>query len=169
MPRRKEEDPTKLLERKRRQREKVRLRMQKHRAKAKGLVTAMLSHALTTVCDRPNMPTCEAQSLAERTAQAILKNTLQRHGVTQDRIVRVVSEGLDSMRTKEIGGVVSSQPDTQYRLRASDVALKLLERAGEVPGLRHAEPVGTIRVNVLMMGDDNTEQIKTITAEKTDK
>lgn len=166
MPPKRETDPTILEQRRRQQREKGRLRMEKHRAKAKGLVTTMLSHALTTVCDRPNMPTGEAQALAERTAQAILKNTLQRHGVTQDRIVRVVSEGLDSMRVREIDGKVSSQPDTQHRLRASDTALKLLERAGEMPSLKHSEPATAINVRILVYREDGTPEMRTIDSEK---
>jgi hypothetical protein len=169
MPPKKCVDPDVLGARKKHRREMGRIRMRKHRAKGKELVTEMLGTALKTVCSSTDTPTGESQSLASRTAQAILKTTLLRHGVTQDRIVRVVSEGLESIRVTGKGHDISSQPDMQHRLRASDTALKLLERAGEVPGARHSEPLGTIRVNVLVLSDQPTQKIKTISAEKKDE
>jgi hypothetical protein len=159
VPPKRETDPAILEQRKRRQRERTARRMRVHRAKAKNIVTTLLGNALATVTDRPNMPTSGLQALASRTAQAVLKNTLLRHGVTQDRVVRTVSEGLDSMRQVKRGDEISSLPDTQHRLRASDTALKLLERAGEVPGLRHSEPAAHIHVNIVQFGGDSQRTI----------
>jgi hypothetical protein len=163
MPPKPETDPVILEQRRKRKQEGVKLRMRKHRAKAKTLVTTLLGSALATVTGKPASPKGAAQGLASRTAQAILKTTLQRHGVTQDRVVRVVSEGLDSMRQIKVGDEISSLPDTQHRLRASDTALKLLERAGEVPGSRYSDSAAHITVNVLVMEDDGSEQIRAIT------
>ena len=168
MPPKRETDPVILEDRKRRQRVQTARRMRVHRAKAKNIVTTLLGNALATVTDRPNMSTSGPQALASKTAQAVLKNTLLRHGVTQDRVVRTVSEGLDSMRQVKGTDGISSLPDTQHRLRASDTALKLLERAGEVPGSRHSESAAHITVNVLVMEDDGSEHIRAITAETDD-
>src|ERR1019366_2693275 len=138
-----ETDPARLLERKRRQREKSNLRMRRWRAATKQITqqaTAILEHAAE---GRP-YPAPDHQDsvhgLAMRSATALLKLSLERNGVTPDRIVRVVAEGLGSMRVEKAGNQISSLPDMQHRLRASDVALKLLERAGFIPGARQSEP-----------------------------
>jgi hypothetical protein len=145
------------------------IRMRKYRAKGRKLVTDLLGSALASVTDGAIVPRSEPQSLATRTAQAVLRTTLLRHGVTQDRVVRVISEGLDSMRLVVKGDDISSQVDMQHRLRASDSAIKLLERAGELPGAKHSEPASHIVVNVMVLGEADGQQMRTIEAEEVDE
>lgn len=164
MPPKKCLDPEVLAAKRKHRREMGRIRMAKHRAKGKELVTEMLGTALATVCNGPDVITGEHQSLAERTAQAILKRTLRRHGVTQDKIVSVVAQALDAVKVKTIGEETTSLPDWQSRLRAGADGWKILEFAGEVPIDRGPSP-GRITVNVLVMADDNTERMRTVEAQ----
>jgi len=150
MPPRRQTDPVILAQRTANKRERCKVRVQRHRAKVKGEVSAMLSHALNTDCEPALVPLNEPYSIAARTAQAILKNNLRRYGVTQSKAIQRIAEGLDSTRVVEKGGKVTLLPDTQHRLRASDSALKLLERAGDLP-LPDPHPAGSITVNVLVM------------------
>src|SRR5258706_580448 len=121
MPPRKETSPVVLEQRKLRKREKHRLQMAKYRARAKETVAELLNTALATV-ENPQQPRSEAQGLAVRTAQAVLRGSLARHAITTDRIVRTISEGLDSTKLKEIDGLVTTRPAMQERLRACDHA-----------------------------------------------
>ena len=157
MPPKKQTDPEILAQRKRNKREKHRVRMAGYRAKAKDAVGELLDNALATV-GGPGGNSMEyvnqAQSKAARTAQAILKNSLARHGITVDRVVRVIAEGLAAMRHSEVAGKLVSRPDVAYRLRSADSSLKLLERSGDIGQIR-GEPQGEIRVQVLMMGPNH--------------
>ena len=152
-------DPEILAQRKRNKREKHRVRMAKYRARAKETVGELLDNALATVGGTGGNSDSmqyrsEAQSKAARTAQAILKSSLARHGITVDRVVRIIAEGLAAMRHSEVAGKLVSRPDIAYRLRSADSSLKLLERSGDI-GQIHGELPGVINVEVLVIGPNH--------------
>jgi hypothetical protein len=150
MPPKPETDPIVLEARKQRNRENSRLRSQRHRAKSKQLATTLLGHAFERVAGPSNTGTSieENQFLAQRTAQAILKGTLRRHGVTIERLVRAAAEALEAMKLTR-AGETASRPDFGNRLRAVDTFLRLLQAVGDVPDPK-SKPIQPVKVNIFM-------------------
>ena len=109
--------------------------------------------------------------MAGRTAQAILKRTLRRHGVTPDKIVQRIAEGLDAERIVRNGDKRASLPDTANRQRTITHALTLLERAGELPGAKVSGPATIIMTKILMLGEGATswDDPGALAIEKTDE
>jgi hypothetical protein len=154
MAKKKETDPQALERRKKLRATKHADYMRLWRERTKKVANAMTNLLESAVAHAQPGP----DNHIERGAVAALALTLAHHGITVNRIARTVSDGLDSTRDKKIGESVVSSPDMQHRLRASDVALKLLERAGVTPGARHAEPACAIKVNILVMGPKGETQ-----------
>ena len=150
MPPRRETNPAILEQRKLRKIEKARFPTRAYREKAKTLATEMLGQAFANVCDGPNIPTTDGQTLAVRTAQGILKSSLRRHGVTIERIVDTVSHAIDAVKFREVGDEVTQIPSWQERLRACDTGLRLMERSGDLPEESGPGP-SSIVVNVLVL------------------
>jgi hypothetical protein len=163
MPKPKETDPIVLEKRKKRKATNharyMRLWRQRGNQVAESM-TNLLEGAVSNMSAPP-------EGLLGRGAVAALALTLANHGITVDRVARVCSEGLESVRDKKIGDVVVSVADTQHRLRSGDLALKLLERAGITPSARRVHPVTPITVHILMMSEKG--EMKRINAERTDE
>lgn len=107
----------------------------------------------------------------QRSAVAALSLALQSHDITVSRMLQQISEGLSAEKVKAFLGERLSLPDVPTRLRAADLALKLLERTGEVPPDCREPGNSHITVNVLMIGEDdgdvhqNVRQLHTIDAQ----
>jgi hypothetical protein len=166
MPRKPETDPLILAERRRRAREKTRLRVRKHRVKQNSIAASLLDHALAI--PSPFIPPTETKGLAGRTADALLKRGLRKYRLTVDRSLERIDKAHDAVARKQIGDKETLQPLWQVQLRAVEDNLRLQERAGYLPGAKNA-PAGTITVNVLMMPDDGSKIMRTLTTEKTDE
>jgi hypothetical protein len=166
MPPKLETDPVILEQRRLRNREATRLRMQKHRSKGKELATTLLGQALERVggTSNPRMSIGEHQSLADRTAQALVKGTLRRHGVTLERLVKAAAEALEAVKFRRVGDEITSQPDFGNRLRAIETFLRLFQNIGEIPDSKHREPYVPISVKVLVVGE-NYEELRVSTTE----
>jgi hypothetical protein len=162
MPAKPETDPLILEQRMQRHRDKARLRSQKHRAKSKQLATTLLGQALERVAgsSNPGMSIEENQFLAQRTAQAILKGTLRRHGVTIERLVKAGAEALEAMKLTR-AGETALRPDWGNRLRAIETFLRLFQNIGEIPDSKHREPHVPISVKVLVVGE-NYEELRVL-------
>jgi hypothetical protein len=159
--------PEQEAARRQRKREATRLRMQRHRAKAKSAVTDLLSTALERVATGLPAPADAPQSLARRTAAAtataILKRTLQRHAVTVNRVVRVVSESLEAVKVKPLKGKTVSLTDHASRLRGAEQAVRFLQLVGEVPAERDTLPQ-SMHVRVIFHHPGGPDDIRVLDA-----
>lgn len=162
-----DESPEAQAGRRERKRERTRERVRRHRAKAKAAVTTLLGNALGRVTGNTYMPTVRPETVADKTAQSILSNTLASYGVTVDKVVRTVAEGLDATRFKVINGKEALQPDSPQRLRGADIAIRLMERSGAIPADRRPDSMAHITVNILQLTDLDEEPPPTITIEST--
>ena len=92
-------------------------------------------------------------------------------GVTPDKIVQRIAEGLDAERIVRNGDKRASLPDTANRQRTITHALTLLERAGELPGAKVSGPATIIMTKILMLGEGATswDDPGALAIEKTDE
>jgi hypothetical protein len=161
------EDPEVLIRRKIVKREQSRIRMRNHRARVKAAVGSLLNEALTTTTSSnaaPNgayTPTGDARSLAEKTARGILKNLLRQEGVTLQRVVRVISEGLSSVRITKGPGRIAQLPDHTTRLKSANASIEMLQLAGELMTQEKSAIQPPINFNVLMMPEKRIRTIET--------
>jgi hypothetical protein len=162
MPRAAETDPAKLAQRLERRRSFARERNRRHRSKVKERTEAMLNQALATFTGEPADPDSlnspKVSPAAERTARAVLRRVLSRRGVTLDNVVSKVAEALSSQKVRLLGGKEVSLVDTGNRLRASDIALKLLERVGTIPSVKEAQVPQAISVSITLLNQGDTIQ-----------
>jgi hypothetical protein len=162
MPRAKEADPAILAQRVERRRAFARERNRRHRLKVKERTEAMLNQALATftgeAADPDSLDSPKVSPAAERTARAVLRRVLSRRGVTLDNVVSKVAEALSSQKVRLLGGKEVSLVDTGNRLRASDIALKLLERVGTIPGVKEAQVPQAISVTLTLLNQGDTVQ-----------
>lgn len=171
MPPKPETDPEVLAARRRKRRQNHSAYMKRWREQGEKIARDMTHLLEGAMVNRP-MSVLDPEShdgVIRRGSAAALALTLSAHNITTERVVRTISDGLDSTKLKSVGDEMRSLPATQERLRASDLACRLLERAGNIPGNRHFEPASQIRVQVLVMGEDPAVEMRTITAEKTDE
>jgi hypothetical protein len=113
---------------------------------------------------RPTADPDSTQGAIQRSAVAALSMTLQAHNITVNRILATISQGLDAEKLKVFLGEVQSQADMPQRLRASDIAVRLLEAAGELPSPRRPESAAPISVTVVAFNMDKGRE-RTIDAE----
>jgi hypothetical protein len=139
--------------------------MKKWRERGKQIARSMNKLLQASANPRPTTTTTtngDDDSL-EKGAVAALALTLATHNITADRVVRIVSESLESIRHAKVGNAVVSQPDTQHRLRASDLAVRLLERARQIPSDRQEAAIAApISIQVLVLPNRTTTSAKAV-------
>jgi hypothetical protein len=165
MPPVKQTDPDVIEQRKKRKASNHARYMRLWRQRGKQVAESMTNLLEGAVSNMSAPP----EGLLGRGAVAALALTLANHGITVDRVARVCSEGLESVRDRKVGDVVVSTADMQHRLRSGDLALKLLERAGITPSARRVEPATHIVVNVMMMAENRKMEMKTIDTEESEE
>jgi hypothetical protein len=172
MPRVAETDPAKLAERKLRKRQRHTQYMQQWRQSSKEVAHEMRGLLEAAAAGEPLKPLedpATKHGAIQRSAIAALNLALQAHGITVNRILRTISEGLDAEKVKALLGIERSFPDMPQRLRSADIALGLLARAGAIPADHQSEPAAPITINMLVMGNGDAVQsmplvAKTLTA-----
>jgi hypothetical protein len=149
-------DPAILAQRLERRRARGRVNTANYRARVNEKVNALMGKALEVMSDpqdavdRSALRSPAISKREDRTVRAILRRTLRRNALTLDKAAARIAEALDSEKFRLLGEEVRSLPDFGNRLRATDMLLRLLERAGSLPSDKEAQTPQEITVNILM-------------------
>jgi len=79
---------------------------------------------------------------------------MQAEGLTLPFALQKLKSKMDATKTLTIAGEASTQEDNDAQLRATDMTIKLLDRAGKLPAEQGNEASSSpITVNVLVIGE----------------
>jgi len=83
-----------------------------------------------------------------------LDKAMQAEGLTLPFALQKLKSKMDATKTLTIAGEASTQEDNDAQLRATDMTIKLLDRAGKLPAEQGNEASSSpITVNVLVIGE----------------